>query len=108
MKRQTVIYYGSRGLVTQVFEKFACAMFHRLVFVDWEEELVAALEREPDAAVILATAAPPDLLLDLARTIQAYGNPQIFILADEPFEVDLPATEVLPRTLGLSAILKRV
>ncbi len=108
MKRQTIIYCGTRGILTQVFEKFVHALAYRIVFADGTDELCAVLERDPEAVIILAQAEPPDQLLDMARAIRTCGESQIFILADEPFEVSLPAIEVLPRTQGLSSILKRM
>ena len=107
-----IIFYGPPGLEAQVFQSFLTKSGYRVRLVTVAEQAWLALNANPTAILVIAL----DHSLQEARDlVQRVGTTlarrvlHIFILAEEqPFEVDLPNAEIIPRPWRLSEVIARI
>ncbi len=107
-----IIYYGSPGLESQVFQSYMVSSGYKVQVVTTREGAITALDANPASFAIVALQNKQWDLIEQARSLLAHvrdSRCHVFVLsAEDGAEMPPDGIDVIPRPYRLSELVRRI
>ncbi len=112
MGDQLIIYYGSPGLESQVFQSYMVSSGYKVQVVTTREGAITALDANPASFAIVALQNKQRDLIEQARMLLSHvrdSHCHVFVLsAEDGPETPPEGIDLIPRPYRLSELVRRI
>ncbi len=111
MAQPVVIYYGQDDIESDVFQAWMHTIGFQILVASELGQVFEAFRMYPETITVIKLQESPLRLIQIVKEMRAHADPGchlLFVLAERPFDLDVPAAQVFARPLRLSHIAKRI